>query len=57
MKKLLTFFCLAALLLPVLLTGCGSGGEQAASVTVRLNEVTHWPGSRGSLPMRDWRWS
>ena len=41
MKKLLTFFCLAALLLPVLLTGCGSGGEQAASVTVRLNEVTH----------------
>ena len=29
MKKLLTFFCLAALLLPVLLTGCGSGGEQA----------------------------
>ena len=41
MKKLLTFFCLAALLLPVLLPGCGSGGEQAASVTVRLNEVTH----------------
>ena len=41
MKKLLTFFCLPALLLPVLLTGCGSGGEQAASVTVRLNEVTH----------------
>ena len=41
MKKLLTFFCLSALLLPVLLTGCGSGGEQAASVTVRLNEVTH----------------
>ena len=40
MKKLLTFFCVAALLLPVLLTGCGSGG-QAASVTVRLNEVTH----------------
>ena len=40
MKKLLTFFCVAALLLPVLLTGCGSGG-QAASVTVRLSEVTH----------------
>ena len=40
MKKLLTFFCVAALLLPVLLTGCGSGG-QTASVTVRLNEVTH----------------
>ena len=40
MKKLLTFFCLAALLLPVLLTGCGSGG-QTESVTVRLNEVTH----------------
>ena len=44
MKKLLTFFCVAALLLPVLLTGCGSGG-QAASVTVRL---------RGSLPTRGW---
>ena len=40
MKKLLTFFCVAALLLPVLLTGCGSGG-QAASVTARLSEVTH----------------
>ena len=40
MKKLLTFFCVAALLLPVLLTGCSSGG-QAASVTVRLSEVTH----------------
>lgn len=37
MKKLLTFFCVAALLLPVLLTGCGSGG----ATTVRLNEVTH----------------
>ena len=37
MKKLLTFFCVAALLLPVLLTGCGSGG----GATVRLNEVTH----------------
>ena len=37
MKKLLTFFCVAALLLPVLLTGCGSGGD----TTVRLNEVTH----------------
>ena len=37
MKKLLTFFCVAALLLPVLLTGCGSSG----ATTVRLNEVTH----------------
>ena len=37
MKKLLTFFCVAALLLPVLLTGCGSGG----ATTARLNEVTH----------------
>ena len=31
MKKLLTFFCVAALLLPVLLTGCGSAASGTAS--------------------------
>jgi len=39
MKKLLSFLCLSALLLSVLLTGCGKA--ESGTVRVRLNEVTH----------------
>ena len=40
MKKLLTFFCVAALLLPVLLTGCGSGGATTVRCSTRRST---WP--------------
>ena len=40
MKRVLTFFCVGLLLLPIL-CGCGSTGTGHTQTTVRLNEVTH----------------
>ena len=39
MKKLLTFFCVAALLLPVLLTGCGMSNTAADQNTTTETET------------------
>ena len=40
MKRVLAFFCIGLLLLPIL-CGCGSVGAGHTQTTVRLNEVTH----------------